>query len=58
MHDNHSEIFRKERVLFDLACNINELVKSELSISDINQIEDLFKKFRLSIEAQLRPVFI
>ena len=46
------QILRTEQAIFNLICNVDELraLKHELSIQDIDQIEQELKKLRLAIQ--------
>lgn len=56
MQQSTSVISRKEQVLFELICTVNELhaLQHELSILEIDQIDNLIKNLRSS-EKQPQP---
>ena len=51
MYQPPLEISRKEKVLFDLFCCVNELLdlKSELSKSELTQMSEGFKKLGMTL---------
>lgn len=57
MQQTTSVISRKEQVLFDLICSVNELhsLKHELSILEIDQINKILKKIRSSTHEKHQP---
>jgi len=63
MHQLPPEISRKEAVLFDLFCCVNELLdlRNELSALDLSQITEGFKKLHLNLletKPHHRPVYL
>ncbi len=57
MQQLSSDISRKEQVLFDLICNVDEIraLKHELSILEVKQIEQGLKTLRSALRRKPQP---